>query len=464
MILIKTYQDLMKLADREQDRMTFVLSAISEHKASELYVTAQIADEYDRKQNRTIVNYQKLLYTVTGQAVPDNYSANYKLTSGFFNRFTTQQVQFLLGNGITWGEESTAEKLGEDFEKEIQFAAKYALCASVSFGFFNFDHLEVFKALEFVPLYDEENGALRAGIRFWQVDAKKPLRATLYEEDGYTEYKWENGEGIILKDKQKYILKLATTQADGTEIYDGENYPTFPIVPLWANPHKQSELVGIREQIDAYDLIKSGFCNTIDEASFIYWTINNAGGMDDVDLAQFVERLKTVHAAQVEDTGATATANSLEAPHEGREVLLDRIAKDMYADYMALNIDEIKGGANTATQIRAAYEPMNNKADQFEYCVDDFINGILEVAGIDDKPTFTRSYLINVAEEVDTVLAAAEYLDAEYITGKILTLLGDADKIEKVLGKIEETDYERAPMIEEEVEEEPEVVEEVVVE
>ena len=458
---MKTYQDLMELADREQDRMTFVLSAISEHKASQLYITAQIADEYDRKQNRTIMDYQKLLYTVTGQAVPDNYSANYKLTSGFFNRFTTQQVQFLLGNGITWGESSTAEKLGDDFDKEIQFAAKYALCAGVSFGFFNFDHLEVFKALEFVPLYDEENGALRAGIRFWQVDAKKPLRATLYEEDGYTEYKWEDGKGEILKDKQKYILKLATTQVDGTEIYDGENYPSFPIVPLWANPHKQSELIGIREQIDAYDLIKSGFCNTIDEASFIYWTINNAGGMDDVDLAQFVERLKTVHAAQVEDTGATAIANSLEAPHEGREVLLDRIAKDMYADYMALNIDEIKGGANTATQIRAAYEPMNNKADQFEYCVDDFIKGILEVAGIDDAPTFTRSYLINVSEEVDTVLAAAEYLDAEYITNKILTLLGDADKAEEVLAKMEEVDYERAPMIEEE---EPEVIEEVVVE
>lgn len=456
---MKTYQDLIELGDREQDRMTFVLSAISEHKSSELYITAQIADEYDRKQNRTIINYQKLLYTITGQAVPDNYSANYKLTSGFFNRFTTQQVQFLLGNGITWGEESTANKLGDDFDKEIQFAAKYALCAGVSFGFFNFDHLEVFKALEFVPLYDEENGALRAGIRFWQVDSKKPLRATLYEEDGYTDYKWEDGKGTILKEKQKYILKLATTQADGTEIYDGENYPSFPIVPLWANPHKQSELVGIREQIDAYDLIKSGFCNTIDEASFIYWTINNAGGMDDVDLAQFVERLKTVHAAQVEDTGATATANSLEAPHEGREVLLDRIAKDMYADYMALNIDEIKGGANTATQIRAAYEPMNNKADQFEYCVDDFIKGILEVAGIDDKPTFTRSYLINVSEEVDTVLAAAEYLDAEYITKKILTLLGDADKIDEVIGKIEETDYGRTPMIEE-----PEVIEEVVVE
>jgi hypothetical protein len=282
-----------------------------------------------------------------------------------------------------------------------------------------------------------------AGIRFWQVDAQKPLRATLYETDGITEYIWEDGEGRILKEKRPYILTLISTGVDEAEIFAGENYPTFPIVPLWANPHRQSELVGLREQIDAYDLIKSGFCNTIDEASFIYWTINNAGGMDEIDLAEFVQRLKTIHAANVEDTGATAQANSLEAPHEGREALLDRLAKDMYADYMALNIDEIKGGANTATQIRAAYEPMNNKADQFEYCVIDFIQGILSVAGLEDKPTFTRSYLVNTQEEISVLLQAAQYLDDEYVTRKILTLLGDADKADEIIANMDEYDYQR---------------------
>ena len=440
---MRTYQDLIEVGEQESNRMEFVRTAISDHKNSELYKTAQIADEYDRKQNRTIVQYQKLLYDATGRAIPDNISANYKLTSGFFNRFTTQQVQFLLGNGVTWGEEKTKDYLGEDFDKQIQVLAKQALCGGVTFGFYNYDHVEAFSALEFAPLYDEENGALRAGIRFWQVDAQKPLRATLYEEDGYTEYKWEEGTGSVLKEKQKYILTLISSGVDDTEIFDGENYPTFPIVPFWANPHRQSELVGLREQIDAYDLIRSGFCNTIDEASFIYWTINNAGGMDEVDLAEFVQRLKTIHAANVEDTGATAQANSLEAPHEGREALLDRLAKDMYADYMALNIDEIKGGANTATQIRAAYEPMNNKADQFEYCVTDFIKGILEVAGIEDTPTFTRSYLINTQEEISTVLQAATYLDDEYVTRKILTLLGDADKAEEILDAMAEGGLDR---------------------
>ena len=440
---MRTYNDLLEVGENEANRMQFVYEAISEHKSSDLYKTAQIADEYDRKQNRTIVQFQKLLYDATGRAIPDNVSANYKITSGFFNRFTTQQVKFLLGNGVTWEDKTTKDYLGEDFDQKLQVAAKASLGAGVSFGFYNYDHLEVFTALEYVPLYDEENGALMAGIRFWQVDAQKPLRATLYETDGITEYIWEDGEGRILKEKRPYILTLISTGVDEAEIFAGENYPTFPIVPLWANPHKQSELVGLREQIDAYDLIKSGFCNTIDEASFIYWTINNAGGMDEIDLAEFVQRLKTIHAANVEDTGATAQPNSLEAPHEGREALLDRLAKDMYADYMALNIDEIKGGANTATQIRAAYEPMNNKADQFEYCVIEFLQGILSVAGLEDKPTFTRSYLVNTTEEISVLLQAAQYLDDEYVTRKILTLLGDADKADEIIASMDEYDYKR---------------------
>lgn len=440
---MRTFNDLLEVGENEANRMQFVYEAISEHKSSDLYKTAQIADEYDRKQNRTIVQFQKLLYDATGRAIPDNVSANYKITSGFFNRFTTQQVQFLLGNGVTWEDETTKDYLGEDFDKQLQVAAKASLGAGVSFGFYNYDHLEVFTALEYAPLYDEENGALMAGIRFWQVDAQKPLRATLYETDGITEYIWEDGEGRILKEKRPYILTLISTGVDEAEIFAGENYPTFPIVPLWANPHRQSELVGLREQIDAYDLIKSGFCNTIDEASFIYWTINNAGGMDEIDLAEFVQRLKTIHAANVEDTGATAQANSLEAPHEGREALLDRLAKDMYADYMALNIDEIKGGANTATQIRAAYEPMNNKADQFEYCVIEFLQGILSVAGLEDTPTFTRSYLVNTQEEISVLLQASQYLDDEYVTRKILTLLGDADKADEIIANMDEYDYQR---------------------
>lgn len=447
-----TYQDLLAVGQSEEKRMEFTKGCIHTHKTTNQYKTAQIASDYDKLQNRTITQYRKLLYTMSGKAVPDNYSANFKLPSKFFNRFTTQQTQFLLGNGTTWEKPETEERLGKDFDTRLQEIGKAALVGGVAFGFFNFDHLEVFTVEEFAPLYDEENGALMAGVRFWQVDDSKPLRATLYETDGYTEYAWktrkaedgkETVDAIVLQEKRPYIVKVAESEADGTVIYDGENYPTFPIVPLWGNPHRQSEIIGIREQIDAYDLIKSGFANDLDDASQIYWTIQNAGGMDDLDLAKFVERMKTVKAAVVDEQGSTAEAHTLEVPYNAREAILDRLKRDLYDDYMAFNPEAVASGAVTATQIKAAYEPINSKADQFEYCIHDFIDGILAIAGIEDNATFTRSMIVNVQEEIQSIIQAANYLSEEYVVRKIMSLLGDADLVEAVIDEMAVDEYSR---------------------
>ena len=446
-----TYQDLLKEGESEKSRMAFVYKAISEHKETELYKTAVIADKYDKHQNVTIKQYQKILYDVMGRAVPDVWTANYKLASRFFNRFITQENQYLLGNGVTWGEKSTSEKLGADFDSKLQKAGKYALSGGVAFCFYNLDHMEVFSVTEFVPLYDENNGALMAGIRFWQIDNSKPMRATLYEIDGYTEYIWnmkevEDGEftrvSEVLEDKRSYIEISKGTEADGMEIYDGKNYEGFPIVPLWGNPHKQSELVGLREQIDCYDLIKSGYANTVDEASIIYWTLNNAGGMDDVDLAKFVEKMRKLHAAQTDD-GVSASPNTMDAPYASREALLQTLRADMYEDAMALDTKNIADGAVTATQIRAAYEPLNAKTDEYEYCIREFLDGFLKIAGIEDEPTFTRSIITNRAEEIQLVLQSAQFFTQEYVTEKLLTILGDADRIEDMQKEIEANELER---------------------
>ena len=442
-----TFQDLLKVGDTDTARMQFVFGSINKHKNSPAYLISQTADDYDRKRNTTIMQYQKLLYTMSGQAVPDNYSANYKLCSNFFNRFVTQETQYLLGNGVSWTDESTQEKLGRDFDTQLQKAGHEALVSGVAFGFWNLDHMDVFNLREFVPLYDEENGALMAGIRFWQIDRNKPMRATLYELDGYTDYIKKDGKEEILHDKRSYKLLLRSTEADGTEIYAGENYPTFPIVPLWGNTHKQSELIGLREQIDAYDLIRSGFCNDLDDFSQIFWVIQNGGGMDDIDLAKFVDRMRTVKAAVVEDGGATAESHTVEIPYASREALLDRLRSDLYDDYMALDTKAIAGGAATATQIRAAYEPLNNKADMFEYCVVDFLHGILDIAGIDDTPSFTRSLIVNTQEEIQTILSAASYLDETYVTKKVLDILGDGDKAEEMLAQMDADELIRGGVI-----------------
>lgn len=443
MATIKTYQDYLKV--KEEDKKAFIRSLITEHKNSVEYRIAKDAYDYYRHRNVTITQYQKILYTVTGKAIPDNWSANYKMASRHFYRFITQEVQFLLGNGVSWTKEDTEEKLGNNalsFDRQVQDAATKALWGRVAYGFYNLDHVDVFSILEFAPLYDERTGALMAGVRYWQIDPGKPLWGTFYEIDGYSKYAWNTEENLD-EPKRAYIHKVVTTEADGREVYDEQNYPTFPIVPLWGNKEHQSEFVGLREQIDCFDLIKSAYANTVDEASIVYWTLQNAGGMTDVDLAKFVQRMKTVHAAATTNESMKAESHTLEAPYQSREALLERLDKDLYKDAMALDTDRIASGAVTATQIKAAYEALNAKCDAFEYQVLDFINGILKVAGIEDEATFTRSVIINQSEMINTLLTAATYLPDEYVTRKILEYLGDGDKADDLLKQIDADEIDR---------------------
>ena len=110
---------------------------------------------------------------------------------------------------------------------------------------------------------------------------------------------------------------------------------------------------------------------------------------------------------------------------------------------MARDTDKIASGAVTATQIKASYEPLNNRTDEWEYCVIQFIKGILALAGIDDDPTFTRSKIVNVQEEVDTLVTSALYLSEDYITEKILSLYGDKDMLDTVLAEKDETELDK---------------------
>lgn len=460
MIDILTFNDLVEIGENERDRMEFVLSAIREHKGSELYKTAYDAELYYKHQNPTIMRFQKWVYNQMGQKVPDIWSPNNKIASNWYNYFTTQAVSYLLGNGVTFKTESNKTKLGKDFDKKVQDVATHAKNGGVAFGFWNYDHLEVFPVSDgdghpgFVPLYDEDDGGLKAGIRFWQIDDSKPLRATLYELDSYTDYIKRKGEDVaILHDKRAYTQIVRKNDIEGETILDGAPPAGFPIVPLW-NVNRQSDLVGNRGTIDAYDLMVSGLINNVSDGEFIYWILKNCGGMNEMDDAKFIEQLKLTRVAHADgDDGASVEAHNVNVEFQATAEALDRLEKQLFKDFMALKVEEISASSVTNDQIQAAYEPINQKTDQFEYQVTEFINGILALAGIEDEPTYTRSQMSNQSETLEMVLQAAEYLDDEYVTTKILTLLGDADKAQEVLKRKDAEAADRYKQQEAELEE-----------
>lgn len=397
-----TFQDLIAVGESDRARMDFVLSAIDKHKRSEDYQTAKNAELYYKHQNPTIMRYQKIVRNLLGQPVVDAFSANHKIASNWFFYFTTQAVQYLLGNGVTFNNEATKGKFDKNFDGKLQKLATAAKIGGIAFAFFDTNRIVVFEVTEFVPLYDEENGALTAGIRFWQVDDEKPLRATLYEPDGYTEYIRYKGKDMEVKQKKRKYKERVYRNAIQTEILDGENYPGFPIIPLH-NVNRQSDLVGNRGTIDAYDLMVSKLVNNVSEGDLVYWILKNADGMDDMDDVQFLERLRTIGVAHVRQDGEVE-AHKVEAPFEANDATAEKLKNLLFSDFMALNVERIQADNVTATQIKAAYEPLNQKTDLFEYEVIDFINRLCELIGVEDEPSFKRSVIANQSEEAQMVM------------------------------------------------------------
>lgn len=432
---MKTFNDLLAVGENEKERIDFIRQAINEHCSSERYKTAVDAELYYDGLNPTINRYEKIIYDMQGRAHTDMWTANHKLASRFFGMAVDQEVSYLLGNGITFSEESTKKKLCQDFDQEVMDAARNAKIAGVSFGFWDVEHLRVFDLQEFVPLYDEENGALKAGIRFWQVDPDKPLRATLYELDGFTEYfQPKNKDMEIMQAKRRYKRIVRTAAVGETEIYDGDNYEGFPIVPLKNNRHSLSEICGKRNTIDALDLASSNMVNNVDEGNLIYWVLSNCNGMDDLDDAKFIERLKTTHVAHADgDDGAKVTPQTIEAPYDGTNTTIDMLKRKLYEDFQCFDAAAVSAGNQTATAIKASYVPLDLKTDKFESEVTRFIVEILRLAGIEDQPSYTRNQIINKAEETQSLLMGAQYYDDEYITKKLLTINGDIDQYEDMM-------------------------------
>lgn len=449
-----TYQDFVEAGDA--DREGFVLEAIERHKSGRAYRTARIADAYDRQENITVNAYVQKVFDITGSRLVDFTASNNKIASNFFHRLNTQRTMYSLGQGVSFidadeagGEDTTKERLGRHFDHDLRTLAYDALIHGVCFGFWNLDRMFVFPLTEFCPLWDEFDGTLRAGIRFWRIDRSRPMQAVLYEADGYTRYRSRRdadgvtGERLEAVDgKRPYIEKTSYTPADGIEqVIGGENYPALPVVPMWGSKLHQSTLVGMRQAIDSYDLIRSGFANDLTDCAQIYWLVSNAGGMSDKDLQKFLDRLKINHVALVDsDDGGNAQAYTQEIPYAARERYLQMIRDGIYEDFGALDVHTVAAGA-TNDHIDAAYQPMDEEASDFEYQISEFVQQLLAVMGIDDAPVFKRTRISNQREQVDMVVAEAQWLDRETVLRKLPNI--SPNEVQAIKGRLDAEDGER---------------------
>lgn len=426
----------------ENEIPEFIAQMISEHDLNEAVETARTADLYDHQRNKTINEYVKKIYSSAGVAVQNYVASNNKIASNFFRRLNTQRCTYSLGNGVTFAKNTDAAKakLGDTFDTEIYRAGYLALIHGVSFVFFNFDHIHVFPLTEFVPLWDENDGTLRAGLRYWRIDSTKPTIAILYTEDGYRRYKSKGGYAKFEKDgeKRSYKQTISKAPADAEpEVVAEENYSRLPIVPLWGSRLHQSTLIGLQQSIDSYDLIRSGFANDLQDCAQIYWILENYGGMKEEELQRFRDQILLQHIAVADTTdGGAIKPYTQDVPYAARTAYLQTIRQDIYEDFGGFDTKAISASNQTATAINSAFQPLDENADDFENQIETCIRSILGLIGIDDVPVFKRNRISNQLEQVQMLMLEAPYLDRQTILENLPNIY--IDKVPEIMARLDE--------------------------
>ncbi len=458
-----TYQDY----ERATDKTAWLQAALVSYRNSDEFKKALDEQEYMAGRNTSIQQTVRVIYNMAGLPEPDFTASNMKIQDNTIHRLVTDRCSYSLGNGVSFpgrhkeikdGKtvfvDPVKELLGDKFDRALKRTAYWALSNSAAYLYVHMGRRKpewqytLFKKTEFLPLYDEETGDLRGGVRFWSLDwGKRPITAVLYLENGYIRYRTASDEYSLSALKQEgdlkpYIETVQTSEAFGEEVVGSENLTRLPIFPLYSGEMRNSALDRLRDVIDAMDMVLSGFVNDIHDIPQVYWLISGAMGMTESDKRQLLDRLILQHMAVIDGENSNIQGFTQDIPYEAREKCLDRLRNKMYEKYGGFDVHTIEAGA-TNDHIDAGYWPMDEEADDFEYEIIDFIQAILEMMGVTEgtTPIFKRNRVSNQKEQTDMVVTAANWLDDQTILEKLPFI--SVDEVDDILARKDGESFSR---------------------
>lgn len=302
---------------------------------------------------------------------------------------------------------------------------------------------------EIIPIYDKYKKNIIEVIRYFSID-----------KDTYKVETWsKNGVKVevIAKDKIQSSEILhhyeETTYYQGKiESVEGKNLPFIPFIPLFNNRSKTPDIDGIKELIDMYNSINSGFVDNIN--LFQEAIVKLKGFTADTEqletISKNMRKYKIVGLPNGGGDNVDMDYMSIEIPVEARKVILELLKENIFKIGQGLDPDRLAGESNvTNVVIKSRYSQLDMKAngsekqlklfyEKFVDCWNSFNN-----SNVDKNITFNRSMIFNESEAIDNCLKSINMLPMELILENHPFVKGDAKKVLNNFEKEKEENMKR---------------------
>lgn len=350
----------------------------SARRSSEFVKKAEVAERYYRKQNDVLKGFKK--YDENGNPLRN---ADNRIASNFHNILVNQKASYLFTAapifdvGNEKANTNVAEVLGDSFAKTCKDLCVRAANASIGWLHYwvdddnNFRFGVIKNSAQITPIWsDDFEQSLIALLRSYQnIDPESGKVYDIYEywdENTCYAFRKENKASIAsgLEPYQRFHFEMEAGDMDTNVIT--HDFAQVPFIPFRNNDIETTDLETIKELIDCYDKVYSGFINDLDDIQELIFIL---AGYEDEPLDTFLKKLKkykTFKADITDDGKAGLSTLAIDIPVEARDKALELTRKAIFEQGQGIDPDPQHFGSSSGEALKHLYDLLELKAGLVE--------------------------------------------------------------------------------------------------
>lgn len=357
-------------------------------------------------------------YYVNGQIKTKKAKCN-KIQINYLKQLVTQKIDYILSkptstkNSIfNWDEILTQMTLNASLDV-ISWLHIYVNKGKLDWIIIN--------DIEIIPFYNNTK-YIQELIRYYPID--KNIYSIEYWNADEILYFTLKDDLITQVDKKPHYKSITLYQGEVEEVLD-QTFKTLPFIPLFNNRNKESDAQDIKNLLNMYNSICSGFIDNINEFQEAIMILKNFSGQQS-DLDDVMDTIKENKIVGVPADGDLSKLE-ISIPVEARTVILSLIRDAIYSLGRGVDIDKLVSANNiTNVFIKSRYQALDFKANdtigQIKIFYANAINFINEFYNqkLNSEITFNKTLINNESEQIETCVQAIALRDAGLISNQTL--------------------------------------------
>lgn len=399
---------------------------------------------YNYKPNKMFpdmsTSYEKDIANDAGEEVTITKERQPWINTNYTKLLVNQKVDYMLAN------EPTIEEIPKQYSlvKIADTLENMALTASLDIEAWLFFYVKdnllnwvLIPDCQIKPVYDEFGEEIIEIIRYYEI--KNSTYVEIWSLGGVQtlNYKSENNIDAILKEDFTSHYNIEIWYNGELTNKEAKNLPFVPFIKMCNNKNLENDIDCIKDQLDFYNIIKSGFVGNVFKFQEMLMKLQGFTG-DDEFYDETMKKMQKFKMICLPDNETDADYISVDIPVEAREILLTSIKENIFKIGQGLDPDKIGDGNITNIVIKNRYSALDMKANKtikqskvfYEKFID-CINMFYKTSYKSDI-TFNKSVIWNESEIIDNLVKSMDMIPDEIIL-ETHPYIKDLEKAKKLM-------------------------------